>query len=147
MTWVVEGDVDLEDVDLAIGSKDGPEQEILGWLAVEAARAAGANVHEEIGAGGTAVVRRAQLSGLIGAYWEYTGTGWTRVLQQSDPARTANELYEAVRDRDGEQNQIDWLPPAPMNGAGHRGFADHDRRPRGADARRPRRDLRAAECG
>ena len=117
MTWVGEGDVDLEDVDLAIGSRDGPEQEILGWPAVEAARAAGANVHQDIGAGGTAVVRRAQLSGLIDAYWEYTGTGWTRVLQQSDPATTSNELYEAVRDRDGEQNQIDWLPPAPMDGA------------------------------
>ena len=110
-------EVDLADADLAIGSKESPEQELLGWLAVEAARASGATVHQEIGAGGTAVVRQAQLSGLIDAYWEYTGTGWTRILQQGDPAGTSGELYEAVRDRDSERNQIEWLPPAPMNSA------------------------------
>ena len=109
------GDVDLTEADLAIGSKDSPEQELLGWVAVEAARAAGATVHQEIGAGGTAVVRQAQLSGLIDGYWEYTGTGWTRILRQGDPAGTPNELYEAVRDRDHELNQIEWLPPAPLN--------------------------------
>ncbi|MBL8779117.1 MAG: hypothetical protein JNK12_24550 [Acidimicrobiales bacterium] len=110
-------EVDLDGADLAIGSKESPEQELLGWLAVEAARAAGATVHQEIGAGGTAVVRQAQLSGLIDGYWEYTGTGWTRILQQGDPAGTSTELYEAVRDRDAERNQIDWLPPAPTNSA------------------------------
>lgn len=110
-------EVDLTDVDLAIGSKDSTEQELLGWVAVEAARAAGATVHPEIAAGGTAVVRQAQLSGLIDAYWEYTGTGWTRILQQGDPAGTSGELYEAVRDRDHERNQIEWLPPAPLNSA------------------------------
>ena len=31
------GDVDLTEADLAIGSKDSPEQELLGWVAVEAA--------------------------------------------------------------------------------------------------------------
>ena len=110
-------EVDLDGADLAIGSKESPEQELLGWLAVEAARAAGATVHQEIGAGGTAVVRQAQLSGLVDGYWEYTGTGWTRILQQGDPAGTSNELYEAVRDRDAERNQVEWLPPAPMNSA------------------------------
>lgn len=116
LVWTGE-EVDLADVDLAIGSKDSPEQEVLGWIAVEAARAAGATVHQEIGAGGTAVVRQAQLSGLIDAYWEYTGTGWTRILRQGDPAGTSSELFENVRDRDGELNQILWLPPAPMNSA------------------------------
>lgn len=116
LSWTGD-DVDLDGVDLAIGSKDGPEQEILGWVAVEAARAAGASVHQDIGAGGTAVVRQAQLSGLIDAYWEYTGTGWTRILQQSDPAGTPAELYDDVRDRDATLNQIEWLAPAPLNSA------------------------------
>lgn len=116
LVWTGEA-VDLDGAELAIGSKEQPEQEILGWIAVEAARAAGASVHQEVGAGGTAVLRQAQLSGLVDAYWEYTGTGWTRILQQSDPAGTPTELYEDVRDRDAELNQIDWLAPAPMNSA------------------------------
>lgn len=116
MTWTGEA-VDLDGADLAIGSKESPEQEILGWIAVEAARAAGASVHQEVGAGGTAVLRKAQLSGLIDAYWEYTGTGWERILQQGEPAGTPQELYEDVRDRDAERNQVNWLPPAPANSA------------------------------
>lgn len=110
-------DVDLDGAELAIGSKESVENELLGWIAVEAARAAGASVHQEIGAGGTAVVRQAQLSGLIDAYWEYTGTGWQAILDQSNPAGTPDELYEDVRDRDARLNQIDWLPPAPTNSA------------------------------
>ncbi|HMQ26271.1 MAG TPA: glycine betaine ABC transporter substrate-binding protein [Acidimicrobiales bacterium] len=110
-------DVDLDGAELAIGSKESVENEVLGWIAVEAARAAGASVHQEIGAGGTAVVRQAQLSGLIDAYWEYTGTGWQAILDQSNPAGTPDELYEDVRDRDARLNQIDWLPPAPANSA------------------------------
>lgn len=116
MTWTGDA-VDLDGAEVAIGSKEQPEQEILGWIAVEAARAAGASVHQEVGAGGTAVVRQAQLSGLIDAYWEYTGTGWDRILQQGEPAGTPEELYEDVRDRDLELNQIDWLAPAPANSA------------------------------
>jgi osmoprotectant transport system substrate-binding protein len=116
LTWTGD-DVDLTDTEVAIGSKEQPEQEILAWIAIEAARAAGASVHQEVGAGGTAVLRQAQLSGLIDAYWEYTGTGWTRILQQADPAGTPTELYDDVRDRDAELNQIDWLPPAPANSA------------------------------
>ncbi len=110
-------DVDLDGAELAIGSKESVENELLGWIAVEAARAAGGSVHQEIGAGGTAVVRQAQLSGLIDAYWEYTGTGWTAILDQSNPAGTSAELYEDVRDRDAALNEIDWLPPAPTNSA------------------------------
>lgn len=110
-------DVDLDGAELAIGSKESVENELLGWIAVEAARAAGGSVHQEIGAGGTAVVRQAQLSGLIDAYWEYTGTGWTAILDQSNPAGTSAELYEDVRDRDAALNEIDWLPPAPANSA------------------------------
>lgn len=108
-------DVDLDGADLAIGSKESVENELLGWIAVEAARAAGGSVHQEIGAGGTAVVRQAQLSGLIDAYWEYTGTGWTAILDQSNPAGTTDQLYQDVRDRDATLNEIDWLPPAPAN--------------------------------
>lgn len=108
-------EVDLEGAELSVGSKESAEQELLGWITVEALRAAGADVHQEIGAGGTAVVREAQRSGLIDGYWEYTGTGWTRILAQAEPAGTPSELYEDVRDRDGELNQIVWLPPAPAS--------------------------------
>jgi osmoprotectant transport system substrate-binding protein len=117
LEWMADTDVDLDGVELAVGSKDLPEQEILGWIAVEALRAAGADVTEEIALGQTVVTREAELAGLIDAYWEYTGTGWVAILQQGDPPNEPHELYESVRDRDEARNSISWLPPAPLNSA------------------------------
>ena len=117
LDWTADPDVDLDGADLAVGSKDLPEQEILGWIAVEALRAAGADVTEEIGLGRTVVTREAELAGLIDAYWEYTGTGWVDVLQQGEPPSDPDELYESVRDRDEDRNSVTWLPPAPLNSA------------------------------
>lgn len=107
-----DGSIDLEDADLAVGSKETAEQRVLGWLAVEALRASGADVQAEIDLGGTGANREAMLAGLIDLYWEYTGVGWGSVLQRSDPATDPAALYEDVRERDLEENDVVWLPPA-----------------------------------
>lgn len=107
-----DGSIDLDGVDLAVGSKETAEQRVLGWLAAEALRSSGADVQAEIDLGGTGANREAMLAGLIDLYWEYTGVGWTSVLQRSDPATDPGALYEDVRERDLEENDVVWLPPA-----------------------------------
>lgn len=115
LTWV--DDVDLEGVDLAVGSKSTVEQEVLGWLAVEALAAAGADVVDQVGLGDTLEVRDALLGGLIDLYWEYTGTGWVDLLREIGSSRDPDELAEAVREVDLDENAVAWLTPAPANAA------------------------------
>ena len=111
--------VDLTGLATAVGSKRFTEQEVLGSIAVEALRAAGAEVISELGRGGTVGNREAQLSGLVDLYWEYTDVGWLDHLQESNPSTDPVALWEDVRDQDLEENDITWLVPAPAN----RGYA------------------------
>jgi osmoprotectant transport system substrate-binding protein len=103
---------DLGDADITVGSKEFTEQLILGYLALEALEAAGATVNDEIGLGGTGEVRAALEAGEIDLYWEYTGTGWITHLGEVDPVPGAHEQYDAVAERDREENGIVWLAPA-----------------------------------
>ena len=113
LEWTGTPSPDLGDLELTVGSKSSAEQEILGWIAVEALRAAGADVQEEIALGSTVVIREAELAGLIDLYWEYTGTGWVELLRQTGPSSDPDELYDAVREVDEEENGIEWLSPPP----------------------------------
>jgi osmoprotectant transport system permease protein len=70
---------------LRVGSKRFTESYILADIAVDAARAAGAEVTHEEGLGGTAIVFRALEEGSIDAYPEYTGTIAEAILHE--PAR------------------------------------------------------------
>ncbi len=103
---------DLSGLDISVGSKEFTEQVILGYVAIEAFEAAGATVTDQTGLGGSAEVRTALESGEIDAYWEYTGTGWITHLGEVDPLPGAQEQYEAVAERDREENGIVWLEPA-----------------------------------
>lgn len=98
-----------------VGSKDFTEQRILGEIAVQALRAAGADVNAQIGLGGNAEVRQALISNDIDMYWEYTGTAWLVHLANSDPISDPQEQYRAVAEQDLEENNIEWLPRAPGN--------------------------------
>ncbi len=102
-------------VQFAVGSKDFAEQEILGHVMIEALEAAGADVNNRVGIGGTEELRRALVSGDVDMYWEYTGTGWLVHLGQSEPLPDPQEQYEAVAEQDLEQNGVEWLDPAPAN--------------------------------
>lgn len=111
-------DLDLEGLDgapLAIGSKNFNENVLLGKMTLILLQAAGAEVTDLTNIPGSAAARQAQLQGDIDAMWEYTGTGWLQYLQQAKPIPGKEEQYDAVRDKDLEENDLAWLPPAPMN--------------------------------
>lgn len=116
LRWSEDHSIDLEGVELAVGSKETVEQRVLGWIAVESLRAAGADVSDEINLGGTGANREALLAGLIDLYWEDTGVGWESILERADPDTDAPGLYEDVRERDREENDVVWLAPAPAQG-------------------------------
>ncbi|GAA1478356.1 glycine betaine ABC transporter substrate-binding protein [Nocardioides aestuarii] len=106
---------DLEGADIAIGSKNFSENIILGKMALILLKAAGADVTDLTNIPGSASARQAHLTGDIDAMWEYTGTGWLVYLGKGKPIPDEQEQYEAVKDLDREQNDLVWLPPAPMN--------------------------------
>ena len=108
-------DVDLDDLQISVGSKNFTENIILGKMAVSLLASAGAEVNDLTNIPGSAAARQAQLDGQIDAMWEYTGTGWITYLGHEDPIPDEEEQYVAVRDEDLEANGLAWLQPAPMN--------------------------------
>lgn len=99
----------------AVGSKNFPEQEVLGAIAVQALEAADATVVDRTGLGGNEEVRRALVNDEIDLYWEYTATGWLVHLGETRSIPDPQELYRAVARQDLEENGIEWLEPAPGN--------------------------------
>jgi osmoprotectant transport system substrate-binding protein len=110
-----DGDAGLEGAELTVGSDNYTEQLILGHIAVTALEDAGASVSDQIGLAGTAVVREAAVTGEIDLYWEYTGTAWISFLDETEPIADPEEQYEAVAERDREENDLVWLDPTPFN--------------------------------
>ena len=100
---------------MAVGSKNFTEQEILGQITVLSLEAADVEVIDRTGLGGTERVRQALISDDVDMYWEYTGTGWLVHLAHADPIQDPQEQYQAVADEDLEQNNVEWLEPAPAN--------------------------------
>jgi osmoprotectant transport system substrate-binding protein len=108
-------DYDFDGLSITVGSKDFTEQLVLGYILVEALRAGGADVNDQVNLGGTDANRTALLSGNIDTYWEYNGTGWINHLGETEPIPDRIEQYEVVRDRDLAENGIVWYEPAPFN--------------------------------
>ena len=106
---------DLSGAKISVGSKNFNENIILGKIALILLKSAGAEVTDLTNIPGSASARQAHVSGDIDAMWEYTGTGWLQYLTQPEAIRDEQKQYEAVRDLDLEENQLVWLPPAPMN--------------------------------
>ena len=105
----------LSGATITVGSKDFDEQLILGNISKLLLEDAGATVEDQINLGGTDAARAALVSGEIDHYWEYNGTAWISFFQETEPIQDVTEQYEAVRDRDLEQNDLHWLEPAPFN--------------------------------
>ena len=109
-------DVDaLEGSTISVGSKNFTENILLGKMAIILLQSAGATVTDLTNIPGSASAREAMLNGQIQAMWEYTGTGWITYLGEEKPIPDEEEQYVAVRDKDLKENQLVWLPPAPMN--------------------------------
>jgi osmoprotectant transport system substrate-binding protein len=98
-----------------VGSKNFPEQEVLGAIAVQALEAADATVIDRTGLGGNEAVRQALVDDEIDLYWEYTATGWLVHLGETRSISDPQALYEAVARQDLRENGIEWLEPAPGN--------------------------------
>lgn len=110
----IEG-IDLDGATVSVGSKNFTEQIILGKMAVSLFESAGAQVQDLTNAPGSNTSREATVSGDITFVWEYTGTAWVSYMAQDDPIPDERKQYEAVRDKDLADNNLIWLPPAPMN--------------------------------
>ncbi len=99
----------------SVGSEDFAEQRVLGQISIQALEAAGADVTDRTGLGGNEAVRQALLDDDISLYWEYTATGWLVFLANTTPISDPQEQYEKVAQQDLEENNIEWLQPAPAN--------------------------------
>lgn len=108
-------DVDLAGAPVAVGSRAGATDEVLGWIAVELLTAAGAEVTDDLGIGDAVATREAQLAGLVDLTWERTGVGWLALLREIGPSADPRQLYEDVRDEDLDENGIVWFEPAPAD--------------------------------
>lgn len=105
----------LAGAEIVVGSKDFDEQLVLGNITKLALENAGATVDDQINLGGTDAARAALISGDIDTYWEYNGTAWISFFGETEAIPDRIEQYEAVRDRDLEENQLVWMQPAEFN--------------------------------
>ncbi len=106
--------VDLSGVSLTVGSKEFTEQRVLGQIALQALRAAGADAKDRTNLTGTSVVRQALVSGEIDMYYEYTGTGWITILGKTEPVQGAQAQFDAVKQADAA-NGVTWFARAEAN--------------------------------
>lgn len=106
---------DLSGVEITVGGKEFTEQLILCELTAQALESAGATAERNCGMSGSSSVRSALLSGDIDLYWEYTGTGWITHLGETQQLADPQELYQAVAERDEQENSVTWLEPSPAN--------------------------------
>ncbi len=99
---------------IRVGSKDFPEQFILGEMYALILEDAGFTVERRLNLGATPVAQSALTAGAIDLYPEYTGTGLLTVLGlpvSTDP----QAVFEQVSAGYAEQFNLVWLEPAPMN--------------------------------
>jgi osmoprotectant transport system substrate-binding protein len=109
------GGEDLDGASITVGSKDFDEQLVLGHISRILLEENGVDVTDEINLGGTDAARAALETGEIDHYWEYTGTAWISFFGEDEPIPDRVEQYEAVRDREAEENGLYWLEPTPFN--------------------------------
>ncbi|WP_252435163.1 glycine betaine ABC transporter substrate-binding protein [Pseudonocardia humida] len=107
--------VSLEGQTYSVGGKDFDEQLVLCQVAVAALESVQATVNDKCNTGGTEATRNALLGGDIDLYWEYNGTAWVTFLKETTPIADEQEQYEAVKQRDLAENQIEWIGRTPFN--------------------------------
>lgn len=117
---------------IRVGSKDFPEEIIIGEMYALLLEGAGLQVERKLNLGGTAVAHQALVNGDLDVYPEYTGTGLLVILkkQLSDvpglgpatpaagatPAADAvDAVYQYVKAEYQAQFNLVWLDQTPMN--------------------------------
>lgn len=109
------GEGPLKGAQIAFGSKNFTEQQVLGQIAVQYLRHQGADVWDQTGLVSSEAVRGSLERGDIDAYWEYTGTAYLGYLGHDEPIPDADRQFEAVKAEDLRENRIDWIDRAPLN--------------------------------
>lgn len=99
-----------------VACKPDTEGRLLGNMIIAMLNANGISTVNQLGLGGTKIVRSAILSGEIDMYPEYTGNGAFFFHIDSDPVwKHAIQGYDKVAALDAKQNHIIWLQPAPAD--------------------------------
>lgn len=102
---------------VTVGSKRFTEQQLLGYMSVEALRAnTDYDIVDEVSLGGTNTNFEAIKSGDIDTYWEYTGTALLTLPPKHDaPVGDPQESYDIVDKEFNEEYNLDFLNRAPFN--------------------------------
>jgi len=105
-------------VSLTIGSKNFPEQEILGEIYAQALKAAGYKVKSDLNLGSETVALQAVKSGQISGYPEYASTALTSFfgLEPEEVPAGAEEASEKAK-AEFEKEGLTSFPPTPFASA------------------------------
>jgi osmoprotectant transport system substrate-binding protein len=105
-------------VSLTIGSKNFPEQEILGEIYAQALAAAGYKVKSDLSLGSETVAHKAVKSGAISGYPEYASTALTSFfgLEPEEVPSDANEAWEKASE-EFEKEDLVAFEPTPFASA------------------------------
>jgi osmoprotectant transport system substrate-binding protein len=105
-------------VSLTIGSKNFPEQEILGEIYAQALAAAGYKVKTDLNLGSETVALRSVKSGQISGYPEYASTALTSFfgLEPEEVPADAQGAYEKAK-AEFEKEGLTAFPPTPFASA------------------------------
>ena len=105
-------------VSLTIGSKNFPEQEILGEIYAQALGAAGYKVKSDLSLGSETVAHQAVKSGAVSGYPEYASTALTSFfgLEPEEVPSDANEAWEKANE-EFEKEGLEAFPPTPFASA------------------------------
>jgi osmoprotectant transport system substrate-binding protein len=99
-------------VNLTIGSKNFPEQEILGEIYAQALAAAGYKVKSDLSLGSETVARKAVKSGAISGYPEYASTALTSFfgLEPEEVPSDATEAWEKANEEFEKEGLVAFEP-------------------------------------
>ena len=105
-------------VSLTIGSKNFPEQEILGEIYAQALAAAGYKVKTDLNLGSETVALKALKAGQISGYPEYASTALTSFfgLEPEEVPADAEAAYEKAK-AEFEKEGLTAFPPTPFASA------------------------------
>jgi osmoprotectant transport system substrate-binding protein len=105
-------------VSLTIGSKNFPEQEILGEIYAQALKAAGYKVKSALNLGSETVAHQAVKSGAISGYPEYASTALTSFfgVEPEEVPAGAQPAYEKAK-AEFEKEGLTAFPPTPFASA------------------------------
>ena len=98
---------------ISVGSKNFTEQYIVSEIIAMLLENNGFDVSRDFGMS-TTVVRNALTTGQVDLYAEYTGTAWATFLEQEEPIRDPDLLFQKVAEMDKDSG-IEWLFKLDIN--------------------------------